>query len=332
MSDLMVSFRDTVDETIRRFILSEVGDDYPELTGMLFYHLGYQWEELPSGRSGKRLRPILVFLASEACGLPWQTALPAAAAVELLHNFSLIHDDIEDNSAQRHGRETVWKRWGMPQAINAGDLMFSLSFRALSRLNDAAVALRAKELLEQTCVLLTSGQYLDMKFESQNQVEEETYRQMVRGKTAALFICSLQLGGICAGANDDQLSSLYTLGAHLGMAFQFQDDLLGIWGDEAATGKSASSDIRSRKQTLPIIHGLQRDEGLRALWFGGQDLAEAESFWIREKLSELGSKGYTIQQMRAEHGAALSALDAADFPQGKTHLQQLINQLMDRRA
>jgi len=229
--------------------------------GMLAYHLGWVDAELRPVRqdAGKRIRPMLCLLACAACGGDPAQALPAAAAIELLHNFSLIHDDIQDRSETRRGRPTVWALWGVAQAINAGDALFTIAHQALWRLRERGVPaeriLEVAERFDAACRMLTRGQHFDLLFEAAERVSVEEYLEMIRGKTAALLGASVGIGARLAGHPPEDLEAF---GEALGMAFQIQDDLLGIWGDPAVTGKSAADDLRARKKTLPVILAMER--------------------------------------------------------------------------
>ncbi|MFC1959433.1 polyprenyl synthetase family protein [Chloroflexota bacterium] len=244
----------------------------PELDLMLKYHLG--WVDSsgnPCKRySGKQLRPALVLLATEVAGGDWQQALPAAVAVELLHNFSLIHDDIEDGSSLRRGQPALWKIWGAPKTINAGDAMFAWAHLALLQLakNDvpATSVVQAVELFEKTNIVLTRGQHLDMSFEDKQSVEIDEYIAMISGKSAALIATSMQLGALVAGLSLDASMAYAAFGKNLGLAFQIRDDILGIWGNSEATGKSNSTDIAKRKKSLPVLYGLSKSPALVELY------------------------------------------------------------------
>jgi geranylgeranyl diphosphate synthase, type I len=229
------------------------------LHAMLAYHMGWQGNRAKVERRGKRIRPLLVLLSCSAAGGDWTRVLPGASAVELVHNFSLIHDDIEDHSPLRHGRPTVWKKWGIPQAINIGDAMFAMAHLEAIRLAKTvspAIALKAVEILQSACLHLTHGQFLDLSYESRNDLTIDDYWQMVEGKTAALIAVSSELGALAAFC-DEQTSNLYRrFGWLLGLAFQVQDDFLGIWGNSRTTGKSSQSDLVTGKKTLPVLYGL----------------------------------------------------------------------------
>lgn len=236
-----------------------LGDGDMELVRWLRYHLG--WESLgtdaPAGGTGKLLRPVAVLLATELCGGPVEAALPAAAAVELIHSFSLLHDDIEDRSATRRNRPALWTLTGEPQAINAGDAMFTLARLALHRLPaagaDSRRTLEAMRELDEACLRLVKGQFLDMSFEGRQDVSADAYLQMVGGKTAALFAASFAVGALLAGADGETVAAYRAFGHHLGVAFQAVDDVLGIWGDPVETGKPVGDDLLGRKMTYPVI-------------------------------------------------------------------------------
>ncbi len=240
------------------------------LHGMLQYHLG--WVDVDfrprDADAGKRLRPIFLLLSCEAQGGQWESALPAAVAVELLHNFSLIHDDIEDRDTTRRGRPTLWALWGEAQAINAGDALFALAYRALLELRHTAVpsehVLEALVRFDRAVLELTEGQCMDMAFEKEAVVEESTYLRMIAGKTAALLGLACELGGLLANAPAECVRACYEFGFNLGLSFQMQDDLLGLWGNPALTGKPVGADLRQGKKTLPILHGMTHDPQLRA--------------------------------------------------------------------
>ena len=229
-----------------------------EYYAMLEYHLGWTGQ---AASTGKRVRPLLCLLCASAAGGDWRQALPLAAALELIHNFSLIHDDIQDNSPLRRGRPTVWERWGRAQAINAGDAMFTLAHLAPQRLLTLGVApelaLRALAELNYTCLELTQGQHLDMTFEQRAAITAPEYLAMIEKKTAVLIAAATFLGASLSGAAAGRLDHFYAYGWNLGLAYQLQDDLLGIWGDPAITGKSAASDLEQRKKSLPVIYGLE---------------------------------------------------------------------------
>src|SRR5512138_3714664 len=239
---------------------------------MLTYHMGWTGEGAGPEATGKRIRPLMVLLCAAACGADWRSVLPAAAAVELVHNFSLVHDDIQDNSDKRRGRTTVWVKWGMPMGINAGDALFVMSNQAIIDLKGsypAEVVVKAAEVLHNTCLELTRGQFLDMSYEKTDELAVEDYWPMTSGKTAALLSACCQIGALLGGADESRQDAYRSFGHYLGLAFQVQDDILGIWGDEAVTGKSAASDLVEGKNSLPVLAGLSAKGKFASRWKQG---------------------------------------------------------------
>ncbi len=306
------------------------------LYGMLRYHLGWADADFQPVQveTGKRLRPIFLLLACEAQGGAWQPALPAAAAVELLHNFSLIHDDIEDRDTSRRGRPTLWTLWGEAQAINAGDALFALGYQALFGLWEAGVPperIRSVQTrYNETVLRLTEGQCRDIAFESQSTVDEAAYVQMIEGKTAALLGLSCELGGLIAGAPAGQTTALREFGEALGLAFQMEDDHLGLWGDPARTGKAAGADLLRRKKTLPILHGLAHSAEFRAL-LARPTLDEHDVATGLALLEATGSRTHTLERAATYHAQALTALTrAGGSGEAQTALVALARQLLNR--
>ena len=201
---------------------------------------------------GKRLRPILSLMACNLFNENVEKALHAAHAIEVFHNFSLVHDDIMDNAPLRRGKETVYKKWNMPIAILSGDLMMIKATQLICKTNDVDI----RELLDvfnNTAVEVCEGQQIDMNFETLKSVSHEEYLEMIKLKTAVLLGCSLQIGAIIGGANKEDAKYLYNFGINIGLAFQIQDDILDSFGDGSITGKQVGGDIISNKKTLLLI-------------------------------------------------------------------------------
>ncbi len=251
-------YRDAIDADLKEVLTPF---DLP-LYDMMRYHLG--WTDA-AGRptadgSGKALRPTLCLLACEAAGAPIDRAIPAATAVELVHNFSLIHDDIQDDDSERRHRPTVWKLWGKPQAINAGTAMNILANVALMRSGSRGLTAEQcqsmRSILDEATLHLIEGQYLDISFEKRDDVGIEDYLTMIKGKTAALIACSMEIGSLAGSGDGAAAQKLGKFGECLGIAFQVRDDILGIWGDPGKTGKQQGNDIRRRKKSLPAVCAL----------------------------------------------------------------------------
>ena len=283
----------------------------------LRYHLG--WEDAEGNpqppAAGKMLRPALCLLCCEAAGGSTERALPAAAAIELLHNFTLIHDDIEDGSETRHSRPTLWRVAGVPQAINAGDGMFVLARRTLLGLREAGVpdgrVLDAARLLDDACIALCEGQYADIGFETLRSVTPAEYEAMIAGKTAALIAAACAIGAIAGGADDATAAAFRECGRRLGLAFQIQDDVLGVWGEVSRTGKPVADDVRSRKKSFPVMHAVatldaaRRDELLRL--YAGDTMSERD---VESAIALLGAAGARAAGTAAARGHAAAAIEA----------------------
>jgi geranylgeranyl diphosphate synthase type I len=310
--DLSVLLADTEAE-----ILRVVADRDPSTVGvyeMIRYHLGLDGSD---GPRGKRMRPLLGLLAYASIAGDHRAALPGAAAVELGHNFSLVHDDIEDGDVERRHRATLWTLHGVPQAINTGDLIFSLSRVALHRLTDLgfsdAKVLRLMRLYDETCVMLCEGQYLDIATSaSAEPMTVELYFDMIGRKTAALIAASIEAGALLATDDEEVIARYRRFGWALGLAFQLNDDLLGIWGQEQKTGKEPT-DVARHKRTLPVLyafeHGTPADrERLTALYA----LAEPTANDVDEIVAILersGAREFTRGEARRYRDDALAELD-----------------------
>ena len=235
------------------------------LYGMLQYHMGWADEQgtpmAVAASHGKALRPTLCLFACDALSNNWARALPTATALEYIHNFSLIHDDIQDEDIERRHQPTVWALWGQAQALIAGNAMRSLADITALRLTERDVpeakALRASSLLTEAYLAMTNGQCLDLAFEDNLNISLDDYLTMVSCKTAALIRCGMEMGATLASDDESTIRSFAFCGVYLGLAFQMRDDMLGIWGDESAMGKSVGNDIRRRKKTFPIVYALK---------------------------------------------------------------------------
>jgi len=304
--------------------------------GMMQYHMGWLNADLQpaDAPAGKRLRPMLCLLTCAAAGGDPQQAVPAAAGLELLHNFSLIHDDIEDYSPRRRHRPTVWTLFGIPQALNAGDAMFSLAhlafLRSVERGVPASTLLKVLRTFDETCVALTEGQFLDMTFEDRLDVSPADYFRMISRKTGALLAAAPYIGALIANVTSEVMDACRQFGAALGLAFQLQDDLLGIWGDEDLTGKSAAGDILSKKKTLPVIYALEHDQvgpELRRL-YGGPPFTPADLPYILKLFEVASVRSLVEMQVRQATVRAHQALAAAK-PYAVPELHALLGELLD---
>lgn len=308
------------------------GPRYAPVREMIAYHLG--WTGATTASRGKRIRPLLTLLSCAAAGGRWEFAVPAASSVELIHNFSLVHDDIQDRSETRRGRPTLWKKWGVPQALNTGDTLFVLARLSTDRLVEIGVApeqsLAVHRTLDEACLSLTLGQHLDLAFEDADQVTEEDYLEMVRGKTAALLEAACDVGVLLAPAPVPR-SAYQRFGRQLGMAFQILDDILGVWGEPGTTGKPAGDDLAARKKSLPVVFGLAQSPEFARLWRSGAG-APADRQPMMEALTSCGALEHARELARTFTEDALAALELAS-PTGDAgvELRALSQRLLQRR-
>jgi geranylgeranyl diphosphate synthase type I len=317
IKELAERYFPSLDAEMRRVVDS--APPAPDFDTLLKYPLGWvdQQNQPYNQPTGKRIRPLVLLLCTEASGGDWQKALPAAAAVELLHNFTLLHDDIQDKSPTRHGRPTVWKVWGNANAINAGDALFTLAYCALQGLQTttpAEIVLRVWRVFNETMLALTRGQHLDMRFEQVDSVQTDEYITMIGGKTASLLGACAQIGALVGSHDVARAQHFHDFGINLGIAFQIHDDILGIWGDPSVTGKSAATDIKSKKKSLPVLYGLEKSAKLRAVYanprFTAADVREAVALLDKAK-----ARQHTEQLENDYYQKALAALDQAK-PEG----------------
>ncbi len=321
--DIKPSVTDLISDTEQEILRLLPSDDGPTsgLYAMMRYHLGLDG----SGSSGKRVRPLLGLLAYQSIAGDHERALPGAAAVELGHNFSLVHDDIEDGDRERRHRATLWAVHGIPQAINAGDMLFTLSRIALHRLTELGFpdskVLRLMRLYDITCLALCEGQYLDIWFSEQTEpVSVELYFEMIDRKTAALISASVEAGALLATDDENVIDRYRTFGRSLGIAFQLNDDLLGIWGDQSKTGKEPT-DVARHKMTLPVLYAFEHAGSsdrarLGAVWqtAAPTDAQVAEAV---ELIERLGGRDYTRAKAREHRDRALAEIEAAGVVSGE---------------
>jgi geranylgeranyl diphosphate synthase type I len=306
-----------------------------EMYEMVRYHLGLDGSGAPAG---KRIRPLLGLLAYASITGEYERALPGAAAVELGHNFSLVHDDIEDGDAERRHRPTLWKLYGIPQAINTGDTLFTLSRIAIHRLTDLgfpdATVLRLVRMYDETCLRLCEGQYLDIWTSEHDEVMSvELYFDMIGRKTAALIAGSIEAGALLATDDDAVIARYRAFGWDLGIAFQLNDDLLGIWGVERATGKEPS-DLARHKKTLPVIYAFEHagpeDRARLATLYATDSPDAGEVAEAVAILERTGARDYTRDQAHRHRDNALRELDAAGVvgTEARERLEEIIRSVI----
>ncbi|HEY0583821.1 MAG TPA: polyprenyl synthetase family protein [Chloroflexota bacterium] len=331
-----------VDAWTRDALQTSVSPQAERLKAMLEYHLGWRGPDLEllttPAPAGKKLRPGLVLLTCQAVsGQTTAEARSAAVAVELVHNFSLVHDDIQDRSELRRHRPTLWSLWGMPQGINAGDALFALAQMVILR-DASPLSARMASLLNQTTLLLAEGQFLDIALQQgETPVTLDAYEMMITRKTGVLFAAASQLGAMAGGANEAQQEAYAAYGRELGIAFQEQDDLLGVWGSAAETGKPDAADIVERKRGLPAAMALSHGdapEWLRALY--AETDGTVDDATVRRVIAHFDRLDLraTVERRVAErYRLALHYLDAAGPREPwRGYLAAVCEALVSRRA
>lgn len=309
----------------------------PELRPLAEYHLGWvDAEGRPTGGDGgKGVRQALAVLSAEAVGAPPLVGVPGAVAVELVHNFSLIHDDVIDEDAERRHRPTVWALFGIGRAVIVGDALLALAQQVvLDRAVGVGVGARAARCIADATAAMIAGQALDMAFESVPSVDVAGCLAMEAGKTGALLGCASAIGAVLAGVSDETVAALHSYGMELGLAFQAVDDLLGIWGDPVRTGKPAWSDLRQHKKTLPVaaalaVGGPKAEELAEVLAY--EHLEEAQVARAAVLVEECGGRSAATDEADQRLASALSALEVADLvPSAAEELAEVARFVVER--
>lgn len=348
-TDLQQSMLEAIEKELQRQIARLDQPRTKPFHEMLTYHMGWTGEGAGSLAAGKRIRPLLTllivaasFIEDENTGknigigndIIWLHAVSSAAAIELIHNFSLVHDDIQDNSDMRRGRHTVWVKWGAPMAINVGDALFVLANQAILDLAEyypAEIVVKAAGILNENCLDLTRGQYLDMSYEERKDLGMEDYWPMIAGKTSALLSSCTHIGALLGYANESRQEAYRLFGYHLGLAFQAQDDILGIWGDERVTGKSAASDLVEGKNSLPVLYALEKNGKFAKRWRQAP-ITVNDVMKVSALLEDEGAREYAEKMSEIETQKALDYLKQAD-PRGEAGdtMLGLANRLLKRK-
>jgi len=312
--------------TVLPALRAAVGRLDPASRAATAYHLG--WTEADGrprgggGGGGKAVRPTLALLSAELAGAPAEAGVPGAVAVELVHNYSLLHDDVMDGDTERRHRPTVWALWGISTAVLTGDALLALAAEVLLESGSPHAAGIARDLLATTRELVR-GQFADLAFETRPTVGLAECLDMADRKTGALLAASCCIGARLAGAPDPVVQALRSYGTHLGTAFQLVDDLLGIWGDPAVTGKPVLADLRTGKKTLPVAYVLcSGGPAGRALaaWYATDRSADRDSDAVLARVAELvedgGGRSWAEAEATRRMHRAEAALDRVPLPAG----------------
>ena len=332
VADALAESRALLDPALRDAVRS-LPESMQRIVG---HHFGW-WDEHGEpidAPAGKAIRPTLVLLAARAVGADPAEALPAAVAVELVHNFSLLHDDVMDGDLTRRHRPTAWRVFGSGPAILAGDALLTLAGEVLTASGHPA-AMRGLQELNGTVLDLVDGQSSDMSFEHRTDVELRECLTMVGAKTAALLGCSTALGASFGGAGPRRVELLRGFGTRIGLAFQLVDDLLGIWGDPEVTGKPVRSDLRNRKKSLPVVAALNSGTAagreLARYYETTAELSEQDTRRAAELVAEAGGRDWCHRRIDALQREAHHQLHCADpAPEPAEHLIALSHLLTHR--
>lgn len=333
LPDVLARWLGPIEEALH----AAVPHDSTQLVSAARYVMG--WDETagpPSTARGKRIRPALTLAAAAAVAGRERAliAMPAAVAVELVHNFSLVHDEIQDHDAERHHRPTVWALHGEGQAINVGDYLYVRAVQALSDgPGQPERRMRALSVLNRAITQMLAGQWLDLSFESRESVSVDAYLEMVAGKTGALVAAPLEMG-VILGGEDDIAPAMGAWGLRLGMAFQAQDDYLGTWGQPAETGKSNVNDIARRKKTLPVVFGLADPAAGPIIRDAFQHAPEpGDVRGVVTALERCGADRFTREAARRFADEASEILEHLELaPAVKREFQAVADFLVNRRA
>ncbi len=285
---------------------------------------------------GKRLRHLLCCVAAATFSPEWQRALPAAAALEIFHNFTLLHDDLMDRSPLRRGQETVFRRWGDNTAILSGDAMSIEAYASLAEIEEKALLGVIVPLFSQMALEVCIGQQLDMEFETRSEVRPEEYMEMIRLKTSVLLGASLQIGALIGGAQPAEALRLYEAGVQLGLAFQIQDDLLDVYGDEQTFGKPIGGDIIHAKKTLLLLYTLEQLQGdalseLHSILALSPEERVGKVDRVRQLYDEAGTRTYAEGEVQRLTDKAFSLIDQMELrDEGRSLLLALFHTLSGR--
>ena len=332
---------DRYGERIQSALRSDLSQRHSFVYDMLRYYMGWADETgAPvAATTGKAVRPSLCLFGCEAVGGTVSQAIPAAVALEFIHNFSLVHDDIQDEDETRHGRKTIWAVWGKPKALVSGNVLRVVADTALHRLLssglDASRAVTAAQLLTEAYLEMIEGQYLDISFEGRHDIGMDDYRRMISRKTGALLRCSLNIGAAVGADDPGTVAAFRECGRALGYVFQIRDDVLGVWGQEDVTGKPVGADIRRKKNSYPVVHAMENagdgDSARLSRIYEKDELDETDVASVLEVMDRVGVR----EQAHAEVGEwadiAMQALAPVELsPSAREEIEEFTHFLMVR--
>ena len=337
LPNIFLKYRGLIDSALR----VELSESSNPVYNMLRYNMGWvNPDGNPAvGKEGKALRPTLCLFACEAVGGISRQAIPTAVALELIHCFSLIHDDIQDKDEFRHHRPTLWTVWGMPKALTAGNILRMVADMALEKLHKEGVAseisLQGVKMLTDAYLSMIEGQYLDLCYEGRNDISIPQYLDMISRKTGALIRCSTTIGAFIGNQDKLAVSSMGRFGMSLGYIFQIRDDILGVWGDEKHTGKPVGADVKRKKNSLPIVYAMSSIQGTdrqtlyeiyREINLSNEQVSIVLDIMARSKVMEYAK---SLAELHAE--TALKELSLMDIGQEtRSEAKELVHFLLER--
>lgn len=331
--EVLFRYRDAIEREVSKALPASDS----AIEEMLRFALGWTDEGMPT--LGKSLRPTLCLLTCESLGGDLDVAMPVAVAVELVHSFSLIHDDIEDGDEMRHHRASLWHEYGRGPAVLAGAALWTVAYETLNRAYDRGLSaertLMARKVLNDACREMIEGQHQDLTYELRTDVTLEEYLEMIERKSAALLGASMQLGAIVAGADDEESARFASFGREIGLAFQIRDDILGIWGEGSATGKPVGADIARKKKTLPVVHALQQvvgpDRDVLRSAYAKPEVDDEEIFQVLDVLQRWNCR-YFAQGLAEDYRArAMNVLARTSIlPEARRGFDELNSFILER--
>ena len=338
MPGMFARYRSDLNDSMRSYL----SDDHTAVYDMLRYYLG--WVDTDGNpclaTEGKALRPTLCLFACEATGGSVGQAMPAAVALELIHSFSLIHDDIQDGDETRHHRPTLWAVWDVPKALTAGNVLRMVADRSLDQLVDRGMdharALDVVCLLTEAYLEMVEGQYLDISYEGRHDIGMRQYFEMIARKTGALIRCSLNLGALIGSGDPAAVDAFRSFGRSLGYVFQIQDDVLGVWGDQQSTGKPVGADITRKKSSLPVVHAMSESEGsahrLLVDIYRKESLDEGDVADVLEIMDGVRTREYALRLAAQHCEVGMEALSAIELePEAQREAEELAHFLLVRQ-
>lgn len=332
---------DRYGESIQNALRSELSQDHSFVYDMLRYYMGWADETgAPvTATTGKAVRPSLCLFGCEAVGGTTSQAIPAAVAIEFIHNFSLVHDDIQDEDETRHGRKTIWAVWGKPKALVSGNVLRVVADSALHGLPspgvDSSRAVTAADLLTEAYLEMIEGQYLDISFEGRHDITMSDYRRMISRKTGALLRCSLHLGAAVGTDDPETVAAFRECGRALGYVFQIRDDVLGVWGQEEVTGKPVGSDIMRKKNSYPVVCAIENadesDSKQLSSTYEKDELDEADVASVLEIMERVGVQEQASAEVGEWADMAMEAIAPIELsPSARQEIEEFTHFLMVR--